>query len=238
MDRDTISALTHAGLPFANPLDPADIDAAIAALDLPVGAQVLDIGCGFGELLVRIKQAHPGVTTIGIEPAHEWAEASRARGVDVVHEAMLEEAAPEPESLDLVCCIASSHAIGAWDQALAALAGWTKPGGLALVGEGFWARTPSAAYLEMLGGATVDELPTHDGLLAGAADAGWTVLAETVASPEDWARYEETLIANGDKALAFDEDENLRRWVEAARARWNHPDGRDTLGFSLLTLRH
>jgi hypothetical protein len=58
-----------------------------------------------------------------------------------------------------------------------------------------------------------------------------------VAAPEDWARYEETLIANGDKALAEHEDENLRRWVEAARTRWNHPDGRDTLGFSLLTLR-
>ena len=57
------------------------------------------------------------------------------------------------------------------------------------------------------------------------------------AAAEDWARYEETLIANGDRALAEHEDENLRRWVDAARTRWNHPDGRDTLGFSLLTLR-
>ena len=237
MDRDTISALTHAGVPFANPLDPAAIDAAIAALDLPLGARVLDIGCGYGELLVRIKQAHPGVTTIGIEPAHEWAEAARARGVDEVREAMLEDAAPDSEELDLVCCLASSHAIGPWDRAMAAMAEWTKPGGAALIGEGFWARTPSAEYLELLGGATVDELPTHDGLLAGAADAGWTVVAEYVATPEDWAAYEEALIANGDMALAFDEDEDLRRWVEAARTRWNHPDGRDTLGFSLLTLR-
>jgi hypothetical protein len=58
-----------------------------------------------------------------------------------------------------------------------------------------------------------------------------------VAAQEDWARYEEALIANGEKALAFDEDADLRRWVEAAKARWNHPDGRDTLGFTLLTLR-
>jgi cyclopropane fatty-acyl-phospholipid synthase-like methyltransferase len=156
MDRDTISALTHAGLPFANPLDPAAIDAAIAALDLPAGARVLDIGCGYGELLVRIKQAHPGVTTIGIEPAHQWAEAARARGVDEVREAMLEEGAPAAESLGLVCCLASSHAIGTWDRALAAMAEWTKPGGAALVGEGFWARTPTPAYLELLGGATED----------------------------------------------------------------------------------
>lgn len=237
MDRDTISALTHEGVPFANPLAPAAIDAAIAALDLPAGARVLDIGCGYGELLVRIKQAHPHVTTIGIEPAHQWAETARERGVDEVREALLEDAAPEAGELDLVCCLASSHAIGAWDTALAAMAGWTRPGGLGLVGEGFWARTPTPAYLEILGGATEDELPTHGGLLSGAAAAGWTVEADAVAASEDWARYEETLIANGDRALAEYEDENLRRWVEAARSRWNHPDGRDTLGFSLLTLR-
>lgn len=237
MDRDTISALTHAGVPFANPLDPADIDAAIAALDLPAGARVLDIGCGYGELLVRIKEAHPDVVTIGIEPAQQWAEAARERGVDEVREALLEDAAPDAEELDLVCCLASSHAIGAWDRALEAMAGWTRPGGLGLVGEGFWARTPSAGYLEVLGGASEEELPSHDRLLAGAAEAGWTVSAEAVAAPEDWARYEETLIANGDRVLAEREDENLRRWVEAARTRWNHSDGRDTLGFSLLTLR-
>jgi hypothetical protein len=53
MDRDVISALTHAGLPFANPLDPAEIDAAIVALDLPRPARVLDVGSGAGELLLR-----------------------------------------------------------------------------------------------------------------------------------------------------------------------------------------
>ena len=58
-----------------------------------------------------------------------------------------------------------------------------------------------------------------------------------VASDEDWARYEETLIANGEAELAQGDDPALRAWVEAARARWEHPDGKDTLGFALLTLR-
>ena len=72
--------------------------------------------------------------------------------------------------------------------------------------------------------------------VAAARDAGWEVVDETVASPGDWARYEETLIANGERALAQDDDPDLRRWVDAAKARWNHPDGRDTLGFTLLSL--
>ena len=58
-----------------------------------------------------------------------------------------------------------------------------------------------------------------------------------VASDDDWAAYEETLIANGEAELARTDDPALREWVEAARARWEHPDGKDTLGFALLTLR-
>ncbi len=235
MTRDEVSAITHGDLPFANPLDPAAIDAAIAAIDVPAGGRVLDVGTGAGELLARVK-AHHDVTAIGIEPAAEWAEAARERGVDQVHEAPFAEAELEPP-YDLVACIASSHAIGSWDDALRRLAGLVADGGLGVVGEGFWQRTPTASYLEVLGGATEDELPTHDALRAGAEAAGWAIDAETVASHDDWARYEETLLANGDAALAEREDPDLRRWVEAARARWEHPDGKDTLGFTLLTLR-
>ena len=237
MDRDAISAVTHGDLPYANPLDPADVDAAIAAVPLAKGARVLDVGSGTGTLLARIKAANPGVVAVGIEPARGWARTSRERGVDEVHEVPYAEAELDPGSFDLVCCIASSHAIGAWDEALRALHALTRPGGAALVGEGFWARTPSAGYLEALGGAAEDELPGHDALLDGARAAGWAVEAERVASIADWTRYEETLIATGERALDAADDPDVRSWVDAARGRWEHPDGRDTLGFTLLTLR-
>ena len=63
------------------------------------------------------------------------------------------------------------------------------------------------------------------------------MLHTAVASDADWAAYEETLIANGEAELAQGDDPTLREWVEAARARWERPDGKDTLGFALLTLR-
>ena len=234
MNRDEVSAVTHGDLPFANPLPERAIDDAIAALELRPGARVLDIGAGTGELLTRIFAAHPGTTTVAVEPSEPWAEAARDRGVHIVYEQTLEEAPLDPP-FELVCCIASSHAIGSWD---AALAEYAKLGDQALVGEGFWRREPSQSYLrDALGGATKDELPTHEGLLEGARAAGWEVVAETVASDADWARYEESLIAQGEAHLASDPDPDLRRWVDAAKARWEHPDGRDTLGFSLLTLR-
>jgi SAM-dependent methyltransferase len=234
MQRDQISALTHGDLPFANPLDPQDIDAAIAALDLPEGGRVLDVGCGAGELLVRIKRAHPHAVTVGVEPSPVWAELARSSGVDEVLAQPLHELTFAPGELAAVTCIASSHAFGTWRDGLHGMAELAP---LALVGEGFWERTPSPGYLEALGGATEDELPSHDGLIAGAQEAGWTVAAEQRASHASWKAYEETLIANGERALETHADDDLRAWVEAAKGRWHHPDGQDTLGFTLLTLR-
>jgi SAM-dependent methyltransferase len=235
MNRAALSAISHGEVPFANPLSEAAIDDAIAALALPAGARVLDVGCGAGELLARLT-AHHDVHTEGIEPAAEWAAAARAR-VDVVHEARLDEVTLEHGGYDLVACIASSHAIGSWDESLRALAGLARPGGQALVGEGFWQRAPSAGYLERLGGASPDELPDGlDALEAGARAAGWGVLRRAVASAADWAAYEETLLANGEAHLARDPDPDLRAWVDAARARWEGDGGKDTMGFALLTL--
>ena len=203
---------------------------------LAPSARVLDVGCGRGELLARIAARHP-VRTEGVEPAREWAAAARER-VDVVHEAPLDELDLERGAYDLVACVASSHAFGSWRAALRGLARLARPGGLGLVGEGFWRRPPSAGYLERLGGASAGELPAGlEALRAAARTAGWAVLEAAVASDADWAAYEETLIANGEAALAATPDPGLRAWVDAARARWEGDGGRDTMGFALLTLR-
>jgi cyclopropane fatty-acyl-phospholipid synthase-like methyltransferase len=62
------SLLAHAGLPFANPLSEADVDAAIAELGLGDGARVLETGCGTAELLRRVVERHPGATGLGVDP--------------------------------------------------------------------------------------------------------------------------------------------------------------------------
>ncbi|WP_051324456.1 class I SAM-dependent methyltransferase [Candidatus Solirubrobacter pratensis] len=225
------SVITHGDRPFANPLSEAAIAEAIAALELPLHARALDIGCGTGELLARV----PGVHRVGIEPDPERAAKARER-LDEVHEARFEEVTLEPGSFDLVCCVGSSHAIGRWNDALRVLADLARPLAYALVGEGFWARPPSRGYLAALG-ATADELPDWDHLEAGAIDAGWALVRHAISSREDWAEYEETLAANGERAYAERPDPQLRAWLDASSARWNHPDGRNTLGFALLVLR-
>jgi SAM-dependent methyltransferase len=231
MDHDTMSAVTHGDRPFANPLAEAAVDAALATLELPAGAHALDIGCGGGALLARLD----GVRTVGIEPSAPRAATARER-LDEVHEARFDEVELEPGSFDLVACVGSSHALGRWDDALRSLYDLTRPLGYAILGEGFWRRDPSPRYLEALG-ASADELPDLDGLEAGVIDAGWAIRRLDIASDADWASYEETLIANGERALAERFDPDLRAWVDGARARWEHVDGRDTLGFALLVLQ-
>lgn len=230
-----MTAITHGTLPFANPLSEAAVEEAIGLLAVPAGGTALDVGCGNGEILARVKRRHD-VTTMGIEPSPRWAEVARER-VDLVHASPLAEVAPMEAAWDLVVCIAASQAFGTWADALAGVRRLVRPGGRALVGEGFWRRRPSAGFLAALGAATEDELPDHDDLLACARALGWEVEDERIASDADWARYEETLIANGERHLAEHGAAELRAWVDAARARWEHPDARDTLGFALLTLR-
>jgi hypothetical protein len=139
---------------------------------------------------------------------------------------------PPEGPFELVVCVASSHALGGFPDALGALRDLLVPGGQLLLGEGYWRRPPSDAYLDALGGATADELPDYAGLMAGAEAAGFTTLFAAVASEQDWDRYEWRLILNAERSGR----PALRERAARARARVTMPGGRDTLGFALVLL--
>ena len=230
MDREAISAATHAGLPFANPLSEEKVDELIGALALERGARVLDVGAGHGEILRRIV-VRWGVRGTGLDPAaRPWSTESAE-----LRQARVQELTER--DFDLVVNVAASHAFGRWDEALAALTGLVRPGGQVLFGEGYWRVPPSPEYLDALG-ATADELPDLAGLVRGAEAVGLRALRVVVASEDDWDRYEWRLIRNGERAAAAAADPTdagaLRAWVAAARDRVLGEGGRDTLGFALV----
>jgi SAM-dependent methyltransferase len=241
MDRDAISAITHGDRPFHNPLDVSRIDEAIDRLDLGPRDRVLDVGCGPGELLVRIAERTGagglGVDTspIVIEQARRRA-AARGRGADL--EFAVRQGVEPEGSFAAACCLGSSHALGGLESALERLAGWIAPGGAVLLGDGFWQREPDPAFLEALGGASPEELPSYEGLLRAGRTAGLEPVWVATSTQRDWEDYEWTLIANGDAyARTHDDGAHVRAWVDRARERLLAPGGRDTIGFALIVLR-
>jgi cyclopropane fatty-acyl-phospholipid synthase-like methyltransferase len=242
--RARLSAITHGDLAFHDPLDPAVVDEVLAFASLGPGDRALDLGCGPGELLVRLAE-RTGCGGLGVDLATAQIEEARRRAAARAPRAGLEFRAADASGVDgefaLTACVGSSHALGGLDAALARMAQLTLPGGHVLLGDGFWAREPTDHYLEALGGASRDELPDYAGLLRAGDRHGLRAVHVRVASEADWDRYEWTLIANGERFLAEHSDapeaEDLRAWVDAHRDRVTAPGGRGTMGFALVLLR-
>ena len=58
--RERLSAITHGDRSFHDPLDPAVVDEVLAFARLGPGDRAVDIGCGPGELLVRLAERKIG----------------------------------------------------------------------------------------------------------------------------------------------------------------------------------
>ena len=224
------SQIAHTGLPFANPMSEAAVDAAIAALPLAAGAVVLDSGCGNGETLVRVLRAHPDAEGLGVDLDPDAIADAQRRSGDLPVRFELRDAASVGGPFDALVNVGSSHVYGDFRAALAA---FRDVAPVVLYGEGFWEQPPSTDFLASLGGATEDELADLDGLRAAIGDAGFEIVHESVAGESDWAAYEETLAANAERRGGADCNEYARR----IRERRALPGGTGTLGFGLFVLR-
>ncbi|CAM5446145.1 hypothetical protein SBADM41S_02139 [Streptomyces badius] len=121
------------------------------------GARIVDLGSGWGELLMRLVESAPGATGDGVETD----PAAVARGRKLAEERGLAErvrfhetpAAQWPDGgYDLAVSIGSSHAWpGTTREALTALAATVRPGGRVLFGEAVWLKEPTPAALEGIG---------------------------------------------------------------------------------------
>lgn len=241
MDAMRFSTLAHGAHDLCNPLDAATLDLACERLGLAQGDPVIDVGCGKGELLVRLAERR-STRGVGLEmnPAHVADGRRRAEARAVTDRVTFVETdatryAAEPGSFAAALCIGATHALGGHRETLIALRAWLRPGGRMLIGEGYWRREPAAGYLAVLG-ATRDDHGTHADNLALGAACGLRPIESWESGVAAWDRYEDLY---AETALAYahahpdDPDapaiiERVHRWRDAYR-RW----GRDTLGFGL-----
>ncbi|MER5640152.1 methyltransferase [Kitasatospora sp. NPDC002227] len=241
--------LTH--LTFHGPLSENRSDRMIRRLTTPAPVTVLDLGCGWGELMLRLLEALPGATGTGIDlNADDLARgraAAEARGLaDRVRFRQESAVSPTVGPADLVLCLGASHALTEAQPpehtaaALRALRRLVPPGGRVLLGETFWQRPPTPRELSaMWPGADGTEFHDLAGLVDLTIAAGFRPSWIETASPAEWEDFEsgyqsdveEWLAAHPGHPLA----EQTRERVDRHRSAWLR-GYRDVMGMAYLTL--
>ncbi|UUN25328.1 cyclopropane-fatty-acyl-phospholipid synthase family protein [Streptomyces sp. FIT100] len=258
-DTGTPPRLTR--LTFHGPLSEARAAQLVTRLVRNSPASVLDIGCGWGELMLRVLEAAPDAKGIGIDlNADDLARGRRTageRGLDGRAEFVEESATGTTRGpADVVLCVGSGQALldsesgsepagagaslSATVDALRALRTLVAPGGRALFGEGFWQRTPAADELAaMWPGARVDDHLPLAAITEAATAAGFRVEWIETATEEEWEHFESGYLADVEEWLAANAGHPLaaetRNRVDRHRASWLR-GYRGVLGLVYLTL--
>lgn len=243
----TVPRLTR--LAHHGPLSPARATAIVGRLAVAVRGRdaptVLDVGCGWGELLLRLLAAVPDATGLGVDLNSDdlargrWAAEERGLAGRV-------EFADRPVQdltgrYDVVLCVGSSQALStSLPEALAALRDLVAPGGCVLLGEGFWEAPPPPERLaRMWPGASAADHPDLAGLVDAAVAAGFRPGWVETASRDEWDEFESGYAADREEWLVahpgHPEAAALRERLDAHRESWLH-GYRGLLGMAYLTL--
>jgi SAM-dependent methyltransferase len=248
---DADLTLTLSKLTFHGPLSEARASRIVARLTANRPGSVLDIGCGWSELMLRVLAAAPQATGLGLDTDEgDLARArasAQARGLgDRVTFVQESGVKTSRGPADLVLCVGSSHALtdieppGHVAPGLAELRRLVNPGGRVLLGEGFWHRTPTESELaSMWPGTTAGEYGDLAGLVDLAVAAGFRPAWIETATLEEWEDFEsgyrcdeeEWLATHGDHPKAAE----LRAKVDQHRSYWLR-GYYDLLGLAYLTL--
>ncbi len=229
-------------LDFNSPMAGCRASALVASLPLRA-ARVVDLGCGWAELLLRCVAAEPTATGVGVDTheaaiTHGRSEAA-ARGLaDRVTLQVGDAAAWSGEPADVLLCVGASHAWGGTTQALAGLRTFVRPNGRLVFGEAFWTRPPTPEALQALD-ADVDDYGSLADLVELAVGAGFRPIAVAEASTDEWDSFESRYAGAWERFLLTEADgaeaDEVRARADGHRARWLC-GYRGVLGFAYLTL--
>lgn len=229
---DPLAAARYSRLTWNTPL--SDEHAARLLDELEPAGRIVDLGCGWGELLLRAVARGGTGTGVDTDAAtlDRGRRASAERGLPV--EFVEQPAGEWKGTANRALCVGSSHTLGGTRAMFAKLAA-AVPRGRVLVGDGCWPTPPTPAAHAIFGD---DVLPLAD-LAAACRGAGWQILHLSTAGQREWDDFEsrhragqrEWLLANPDDPRAAEvrdrHDEREQEYLTAYRG---------VLGFAYLVL--
>lgn len=227
-----------------SPIAPWRLDRQVAECAAAEPGSIVDIGCGWGELLQRVTERVPAARACGIDSDLELLERGRAgarrRGVEDRLTFVEYQGESWTEPADLLICVGAAHVFGTGAEALRALAPLVNPGGRLLFGECFWQREPTEADLAgMWPGTTADEWRLLPDLVDDALAAGLRPLRVEAVEQREWDDFESQFLADKEMWLQANPGHPaapaIREQADAHRDWWLRGH-RGLLGFAYLTL--
>ncbi len=231
-----------------NPQSHGRIDELIALINLQDGSEVLDIGCGKGELLIHLA-AYGDIKGTGVDLSPfaiaEGRERAKTRGHDKNIEFIEMEGKEYTEELidkkfDLTVCMGASWIFDGHENTLKALSKITKENGLIMSGEPFWKKLPSDNYLTDTG-INIGAYNTHSGNIVVAEKLGLRPIYALVSNLDDWDKYEHLQwLGADDHVLKHPEDpdnEELLKKVAKSSKEYLE-EGRDVFGWAIYVFRN
>lgn len=212
----------YESLTWLTPLSEERAAHLVAFLSDPTPTEILDMGCGWGELLLRVLTAAPQARGRGVDSAAVSIDRARQQALNRgLFDRVTFESVPGLEAEDrpaeAVICIGASQIWGPpveaaqpldYAAALRALRALVLPGGRLVYGEAIWSATPHPAATAPLAGRD-DEYLTLDALSEQIRDAGFEIVDADQASIQEWDVFEAGY------------RDRFTRWLEAHDA--DHP---------------
>lgn len=214
---DTLAKAKYACMTWNIPLSESHAGVLLERMNLPQASSIVDIGCGWGELLLRATAAAgPHVRATGIDTDQNLLDRATRNAAErkVAAEFIPQRGEDFRGSADRAVCLGSSHTLGGTRAMLSRLAEIV-PRGRVLVGDMFWEKSPTEEAKAMFGD---EALPLAD-LVALCREAGWEVLYLTTADQREWDDFEsrhragprEWLLDNADDPRAADVREDMNK---------------------------
>lgn len=209
MDIPRIFNITESAHRIHNPITSEKLATLGVALRLESGARMLDLGSGSGEMLCTWARDH-GVVGTGVDMSRLFTEQARRRaeelGVADRVEFIHGDAAGHVsgKEVDVAACIGATWIAGGVAGTVELLKRSLRPGGIILVGEPFWRRSPpNEDVAKGCLANSISDFLTLPALLASFDQIGCDVVEMILADQDGWDRYEAA------KWLT------MRRWLEA-----------------------